>query len=82
MLLTKTAVTNAGQTATAKVTWSRKKSAKGSDDRYANLEVGKSGKVTLRTTGKAKQLYVKLSLTAPAVPGYQPYSITKKWTVK
>ena len=33
-------------------------------------------------TVKAKKLYVKLVLSAPAVPGYQAYTYTKKWVVK
>ena len=82
VLLKKAVVTNAGQKATAKVTWSTKKSAKGSSKKYANLETNKSGKITITTTGKAKKLSVKLSLKASAVPGYQAYSSTKKWTVK
>ncbi len=83
VLLKKAVVTNAGQKATAKLTWSTKKSAKGAKAKYANQEVShKTGKVTIRTTGKAKRLYVKLSLSAPAIDGYQAYSFTKKWTVK
>ncbi len=46
------------------------------------MKTSKAGKVTITTTGKAKRLKVKLTLTAPAVPGYQPYSFAKKWTVK
>ena len=42
----------------------------------------KAGKVTLKTTGKAKKLYVKLSMKAPATAGFEAYSYTKKWTVK
>jgi len=55
------------------------KSAKGHKAKYANLEVGK---VTDTTTGEAKKLYLKLVLSALAVPGYQAYSFTKKWAVK
>ena len=82
MLLKKAVVTNAGQKATAKVTWSTKKSAKGSKAKYASVKTSKAGKVTITTTGTAKKLYVKLSLTAPAVPGCMAYTSTKKWTVK
>jgi hypothetical protein len=82
VVLGKAVVTNAGQTAPAELTWSTRKSANGSKPKYARLKVGKAGKVTIRTTGKAKKLYVKLSLNAPAVPGYEAYSFTKKWTVK
>ena len=70
-------VTNAGQTATSRLTWSTKKSAAGSKAKWA-----KATKRSITTTGKAKRLYVKLTLTAPAVEGYQAYSFTKKWTVK
>ena len=82
VLLKKAVVTNAGQEATAKVTWSTKKKAGGSNLRLAAAKTTKSGKVILRTTGKAKRLYVKLSLKAPAVEGYRAYKYAKKWTVK
>ena len=82
VLLKKAVVTNASQKATAKVTWSTKKKAGGSNLRLAAAKTTKSGKVILRTTGKAKRLYVKLSLKAPAVEGYRAYKYTKKWTVK
>ena len=83
VLLKKAVVTNAGQTATAKVTWSTTKSAKGHKEKYANLEVShKTGKIKIRTTGKAKKLWVKLSLKAPAVEGYSAYSYTKKWKAR
>ena len=82
VLLKKAAVTNAGQEATAKVTWSTKKKAGGSNLRLAAAKTTKAGKVILRTTGKAKRLYVRLSLKAPAVEGYRAYKYTKKWTVK
>ena len=80
VLLKKPVVTNAGQKATAKLTWSTKKSAKGKKAKYANQEVAYKTRIT--TTGKAKKLYVKLTLKAPAVDGYTAYSFTKKWTVK
>ena len=77
VLLKKPVVTNAGQKATAKLTWSTKKSAGGTKAKYASAT-----KRSITTTGKAKKLYVKLTLTAPAVEGYTAYSFTKKWTVK
>ncbi len=80
VLLKKPVVTNAGQKATAKLSWSTKKSAKGTKAKYANQEV--SYKTSITTTGKAKRLYVKLRLKAPATEGYTAYSFTKKWTVK
>ena len=83
VLLKKPVMTNAGQKAKATLTWSTKKSAKGTQGKYANQEVSyKTGKVAITTTGKAKKLYVKLTLKAPAVDGYKAYSFTKKWTVK
>ncbi len=81
VLLKKKVVTNAGQTATAKVTWSTRKGAAGKKPEYASAAT-KAGKVTITTTGKAKKLYVKLTLNAPAVDGYTPYSFAKQWTVK
>ena len=36
----------------------------------------------LRTTGKAKRLYVRLSLKRRPSRGYRAYKYTKKWTVK
>ena len=77
VVLKKPVVTNAGQTATATLTWSTKKRAAGSKAKWATAT-----KRSITTTGKAKKLYVKLTLSAPAVPGYQAYSFTKKWTVK
>ena len=77
VLLEKPVVTNAGQKATAKLTWSTKKSAKGTKAKYA-----KATKRSITTTGKAKRLYVKLVLKAPTVDGYTAYAFTKKWTVK
>lgn len=82
VLLKKAVVTNAGQTATAKVTWSTKKKAKGTKAKYASVKATTAGKVTFRTTGRAEKLYVKLTLKTPATTGYQAYSYTKKWTVK
>ena len=82
VLLKKAVVTNADQKANAKVTWSRNRKANGSNLRLAASKTTKSGKVILLTTGKAKRLYVKLSLKAPAVEGYRAYTYTKKWTVK
>ena len=58
VLLKKTVVTNAGQTATAKVTWSTKKSAMGNKARFASVTTSKAGKVTITTTRKAKKFYV------------------------
>lgn len=82
VLLKKTVLTNADQQVWTTPTWSTKKSASGHKAKYASANVSKSGKLTITTTGKAKKLYVKLVLSAPAVPGYQAYSFTKKWTVK
>ena len=81
VLLKKAVVTNAGQKATAKLSWSTKKSAKGGRAKYAKV-ITKGGKLAIRTTGTAKRLYVKLRLSAPARDGYTAYSFTKKWTVK
>jgi len=81
VLLKKAVVTNAGQTATAKLNWSTKKSAKGGKATYAKV-ITKDGRLAIRTTGAAKRLYVKLRLSAPARDGYTAYSFTKKWTVK
>lgn len=82
VLLKKAVVTNAGQRAVAKVTWSTKKKAKGSSLKLAAVKTTKAGKVTLRTSGKAKKLYVRLSLKAPALDGFGAYSYSKTWTVK
>ena len=82
VLLKRAVVTNAGRKATAKVTWSTKKRARGTKSKYATVKTTTAGKVSLRTTGKAKKLYVKLLLKAPATTGYRAYSYAKKWTVK
>ncbi len=41
----------------------------------------RSGKLTITTTGKARKLFVKLRLTAPATPAYTAYSYTKTWKI-
>ena len=81
-LMKKAVVTNLGQKATPKVTWSPKKSAKGKKAKYATLKVKKNGKLILKTKGASKKLYVKLTLTAPSKPGYKAFSYTKVWKAK
>ena len=74
-------VTNAGQRVSTSVKWGTTKSAKGSKKSYARLST-KGGKVVLRTTGKAKKLHVRLTLQAPASPGYEAFRLTRAWTVR
>jgi len=82
VLLPAAVVTNAGQTALATVTWGTKPKAAGTKSKWARLKVSKAGKVTLRKSGKAKRLYVKLLLHAPAVEGYTAYDYAKTWQVR
>ena len=82
VLLKKAVITNAAQKASAKVTWSTEKKAKGTNLKLAAVKTTKAGKVTLRTTGKARKLYVRLSLKAPAATGFEAFSYSKKWTVE
>ena len=82
VLRKKAVVTIARQMASARVTWSTKKKAQGTNLKLAPVKTTKAGRVTLRTTGNVKRLYVKLSLQAPAVAGFEAYSYSKKWTVK
>ncbi len=82
VILQKAVKTNAGQKATAKLTWSTKKSAKGTAKKFASVQTTKKGKVTITTTGKAKKFYVKLTLKAPKKGEYQAYNYTKTWNVK
>lgn len=82
ILMKKAVVTNLGQKATAKVSWSPKKSAKGKKAKYAKLTVKKNGKLILKTKGASKKLFVKLSLSAPSKPGYKAFSYTKVWKAK
>ena len=79
VILKKAVTTNADQKATSKVTWSTKKSAKGTKGKFASVKTTKAGKVTIMTTGKAQKLYVKLQLKAPAKTGYTAYSFNKTW---
>lgn len=81
VILKQAVTTNAGQKATSKVTWSTKKSAKGTNKKFASVKTTKAGKVTITTTGKAKKLFVKLALKAPAKTGYTAYSFDKTWKV-
>jgi len=80
VLLSSPLVTNAGQKVSAKVTWGVRKSARGSKKTYARLST-KGGKVVLRTTGKARRLYVQIALTSPAAPGYEAFRLTRSWKV-
>lgn len=82
VLLKKAVVTNIGQKATATVSWSPKKAAKGKKGKYAKLTTKKNGKLILTTKGAAKKLYVKVTLSAPAQPGYKAYTYTKVWKAK
>ena len=82
VLLRRAVVTNAGRTAKARITWSTRKAAKGQKLKYAAARTTKKGKVVLRTTGAAKRLYVRLRLSAPAVPGYTAYRFTKRWRAR
>ncbi len=82
VIVGKAVVTNAKQRADVDLTWGTKRSARGEKKRYAKVLVTKSGKVTLRTRGKAKRLYVRLRLSAPATPGYGAYSRTKVWRAR
>ena len=77
MLFKKAVVTNAGAKATPKLTWS----AKGTSKKYAKVTTTRSGKLTITTTGKARKLFVKLRLTAPATPAYTAYSYTQTWKI-
>ena len=77
VLLKKAVKTNAGQRATPTVTWS-----KNSTKRFASVKVTKAGKVTIKTTGKARKLLVTMALTAPATTEYKPYSSTISWLVR
>lgn len=80
VLVSSPLVTNAGQKVSAKVTWGVRKSAGGSKKSYARLST-KGGKVVLRTTGKARKLYVRIALTSPAAPGYEAFRLTRSWKV-
>jgi hypothetical protein len=82
VILKKAVMTNADQSAKSKVTWSTKKNAKGTKKKLASVKTTKAGKVTITTKGKAKVLYVKLSLSAPATSGYKAYEYTKTWKIK
>lgn len=77
VLLKRTVRTNAGQRLTPQVTWSGDSAKK-----YASVKTTKSGKVTIRTTGRAKKLRVTLTLRAKATATHQPYAKTTTWLVK
>jgi hypothetical protein len=81
VLLTGPVVTSANQTADAALTWGTKRSAKGTPGRYAQATT-KGGKVTIRTTGRAKKLFVRLRLRAPATQGFKAYTATRRWVVR
>lgn len=81
VLLKRPVVTSADQRAAATVTWGTKRSAKGGNRKQARV-TSKAGKVAIRTTGKAKRLFVRLTLRAPATQGYRAYSWTRVWVVR
>lgn len=82
VILKRAVVTNAGNRAAAKVTWSRKRGAKGKSKRYASVKVTRAGRITIKTTGKARRLYVRLRLSAPATAGYEAFRVNKVWRVR
>lgn len=75
VLLKRAVVTNAGRKAKAKVV------VKPKGKKYAKVTKRKSGRVVIATKG-VRKLKVTLTLTAPATAEFNPYSRTKKWTVK
>lgn len=77
VLLKAPVVTNAGQQAKVEVTWRGKNSPT-----FASLKTTRSGKVTLKTTGKAKRMQVTLRLTAGSTPLFHAYAKTTSWLVK
>lgn len=82
VLLSKPVITNAGQQAAVTVRWSRSKAASGTSPRLARVTTSPKGKVTLVTTGKAKTLHVRMTLSAPPAPGFDEYLQMRRWTVR
>ena len=81
VLLKAPVVTSANQEAVAAVTWGTKRSAKGSDRKYARVGAN-GGKVIIRATGRAKKLFVRLTLRAPATQGYKAFALSRVWVVR
>ncbi len=81
VLLKRPVVTNAKQRAKVSVKWGTKLSAKGSKRKFARVKT-KRGKVTIRTTGRATRLFVRVTLRARATSGYEPYKATRLWVVR
>ena len=77
VLLKQAVTTNAGQRATPTVKWSKR-----STKRFASVKVTTGGKVTIKTTGKAKKLLVTMTLAAPPTTEYTSYSSTTSWLVR
>ncbi len=82
VLLPHAVTTNAGQKASVSVRWSVRKAADGTSPRYARLRVGREGAVSLITTGKAKRLYVRMTVSAPATASHGEYLQTRRWVVR
>lgn len=82
VVLKRGVVTNAGQAARATLTWGTKRKAKSASRKFARVKSTPAGRLTIRTTGKAKRLYVKLRLAAPATTGYAAFSRSKVWRVR
>lgn len=82
VVLQRAVTTNAGQRATSTLNWSTKKGANGSSQRFASIHTTRSGKLTLKTTGAATRLYVRLTVSAPATTGFKDLLLTKTWVVR
>ena len=79
-LLKRPVVTNAGQTASVRVSWGTSRAKMGKKRSQARV-TAKSGRVVIRTTGKSKKLFVRISLRAPGVQGFKAFSQSRLWRV-
>lgn len=81
VLLAGPLTTNAGQAVSPRVTWGTSRSANGSKRSQARVTYD-GGRVVLRTFGTVRRLYVRLTMTAPPVPGFGALDRTRVWTVR
>lgn len=81
VLLAGPAVTNAGQPASPRVTWGRTRAANGGKPSQARVSYA-NDRVVVRTFGTARKIFVRLTLTAPAVAGFTALDRSRVWAVR
>lgn len=82
VLLPAAVIPTGGVPATPRVTWSTRRTAKGTNPRLGRAKISQTGRVTFTPKGNGKRLWVRLTLTAPATTTLDAYRLTKTWRVR